>query len=73
MSRQCKIRKDAPAKINRKPHPHTKVTQEMLFHVHACKTAYNLSLYQCCAVLESVYNVQISRTQLYNRLNSIQK
>lgn len=57
---------DAPT---RKHHPGCKMTLEMLREIRAFKTAYRLSLFQCCAVLESRYGVSISREQMRRRLS----
>lgn len=52
-----------------KMHPGCKMTREMLREIHAFKTSYRLSLFQCCAVLESRYGVSISREQMRRRLS----
>lgn len=59
---------DAPT---RKQHPGRKMTREMLLEIHTFRTAYRLSLWQCCAVLESRYGVSISREQMRRRLSDL--
>ena len=60
------MKTDRPAA---KHHPGCKMTPAMLREIHSYKTAYRLSLYQCCAVLESRFGVSISREQMRRRLS----
>lgn len=47
-----------------------KVSKKMMREVVRVKSRYHLSISQCCRYLESEYGIQVSRTRMYQRLNS---